>query len=67
MNNNIHEQFQAFVIVIVSNVDSVKLCKLFSIFNNLNIVKNSILSYKENLQHAWKIWIEFDWLNLELT
>jgi uncharacterized protein YybS (DUF2232 family) len=59
VNDDIHKQFQAFGIVIVWNVDSVKLYKLSSIFNNLNTLKNLIPSYRENLQHAWKIKIEF--------
>jgi len=27
------------------------------------LLKNSILSYKENFQDTQKIWIEFDWPN----
>jgi hypothetical protein len=37
----------------------VKLCKLSSILNNPNTLKNSVPSYRVNLQHVWKIWIEF--------
>jgi hypothetical protein len=59
VNDNIHKQFQAFGIVIVWNVNFVKLYKLWCILNNPNTLKNLIPSYRENLQHAWKIKIEF--------
>jgi hypothetical protein len=58
-NNDICEQFQAFNIIVIWNVDSMKLCKLSFIFNNPNTLKNSIPSYRENFQHTRKIWIEF--------
>jgi hypothetical protein len=66
VNDDIHKQFQAFGIVIVWNVDSVKLYKLSSILNNPNTLKNSIPSYRDNLQHAQKIKIEFGQPSLEL-
>jgi hypothetical protein len=52
VNDDICEQFQAFGIIVVWNVDSVKLCKFSSILNNPNTLKNSVPSYRENLQHA---------------
>lgn len=66
VNDDICKWFQAFGIIVVWNVNFVKLCKVLSILNNPNTLKNSILSYRENLQHAWKIWIEFSWPSLEL-
>jgi hypothetical protein len=59
VNDDIQVRFQAFGIVVIWNVDFVKLCKLSSIFNNPNMLKNLVPSYRENLQHVWKIWIEF--------
>jgi hypothetical protein len=56
INDNIHEWFQAFSIIVVWNVDFVK---LLSVLNNPNILKNVVLSYKENFQHLQKNWIEF--------
>jgi hypothetical protein len=52
VNDNIREQFQAFGIVVIWNVDSIKFCKPSSILNNPNMLENLILSYRENLQHA---------------
>jgi hypothetical protein len=66
VNNDIHERFQAFGIVVVWNDDSIKLCKHSFIHNNLNKLKNSVLSYRANLQQMQKIWIEFDQPSLEL-
>jgi hypothetical protein len=60
VNNNICKQFQAFGIVVSWNVDSIKLCKLSFVFNNANMLKNSIFSYRENLQHMQKIWLSSD-------
>jgi hypothetical protein len=52
VNDDICEQFQAFGIIIVLNVDFIKLCKLLFILNNPKTLKNSILSYWENLEHV---------------
>jgi hypothetical protein len=49
VNDDIHERLQAFGIVVIWNVDSIKLYKRSFIHNNLNMLKNSILSYGENL------------------
>ncbi len=54
VNDNIREQFLVFNIIVVWNVDFVKFCKLLSIFNNPNILKNFVPSYRENLQHVRK-------------
>jgi hypothetical protein len=59
INDDICEWLQAFGIIVVWNVDFVKLCKLSFVLNNPNTLKNSVPSYRENLEHAWKIWIEF--------
>jgi hypothetical protein len=64
VNDDIIEWFQAFGIIVVWNAD-VKLCKFSYVLNNPNMLENSIPSYWENLQHAWKIWIEFDQPSLE--
>jgi hypothetical protein len=66
INNNICKRFQAFRIIFVYNANYVKFCKLLSIFNNLNILKKSVPSYRENLQDAQKIWIKFSQLSVEL-
>jgi hypothetical protein len=46
VNDNICKQYQAFGIVVIWNVDFVKLCKLSFVFNNPNTLKNSVLSYR---------------------
>jgi hypothetical protein len=46
VNDNICKQFQAFSIIIIWNVDFMKLCKLSFVLNNPNTLKNSIPSYK---------------------
>jgi hypothetical protein len=66
INNDIHEQFQVFSIIVNWNVNYVKLCRLPSILNSPYILKNSDPSYKENFQNVRKIWIEFGQLILEL-
>jgi hypothetical protein len=52
VNDDICEQFQAFGIIIIWNVDFIKLYKLLFILNNPKTLKNSVPSYKENLQHV---------------
>jgi hypothetical protein len=59
INDKICDRFKAFGIIIIYYSNSMKLCKLFSVFNNPNTLKNSILFYKENFQDAKKIWNEF--------
>jgi hypothetical protein len=58
VNDDTREQFQAFGIVVIWNTNFVKLCKLSSILNNPNMLESSVPSYRENLQHVQKIWIE---------
>jgi hypothetical protein len=49
VNDDIHEQFQAFGIIVIWNVDFVKLCKPLSVLNNPNTLKKLVPSYRENL------------------
>jgi hypothetical protein len=44
-NDDICEWFQAFSIIVVWNVDSMKLCKLSFVLNNPNTLKNLVPSY----------------------
>jgi hypothetical protein len=46
INDDICEQFQPFSIIVVWNVDFMKLCKLSFVLNNLNTLKKSIPSYR---------------------
>jgi hypothetical protein len=59
VNEGICGQFCAFGIIVIWDVDSIMFCKLLFVLNNPNTLKNLIPSYRENLQHARKIWIEF--------
>jgi len=43
VNGDIRERLQAFGIIVMWNVDSIKLCKLLSILNNPNTLKNSFI------------------------
>lgn len=44
INDDIHERFQAFSIVMVWNVNSINLCKLMFVLNNFNTLKKFIPS-----------------------
>jgi len=42
INDDIHERFQAFNIIMVWNVNFINLCKFLFVFNNFNMLKKFI-------------------------
>jgi len=44
INDDIHERFQTFSIIMVWNVNSINLCKLLFVLNNFNTLKKIIPS-----------------------
>jgi hypothetical protein len=46
INDKIHDHFKVFDIIVGWYLDSMKICKLSFVFNNSNMLKNFVFSYK---------------------
>ncbi len=47
--------------------DNVKLCKMSIVFNSSKAIKDTPLTYQENIIHAQQIWIEYKHLPKDIV